>query len=55
MNKNLMDKVINSHDKEEHQMGTWLYSGSGVQGYVTSNGEYLDLRPKGDKHENASM
>ena len=49
MRKNLMDKMINSHDKEEQQSGTWLYSADGVQGYVTTDGEYLDLRPEGDK------
>ena len=52
MKKNLMHKMRNSHkqDKEEQpQSGTWLYAGNEVAGYVTSNGEYLDLRPEGDK------
>ena len=50
MRKNLMDKMRNSHDKyKQPQSGTWLYSADGVQGYVTTDGEYLDLRPKGDK------
>ena len=49
MRKNLMNKMRNSHDKEEQQSGVWLYSADGVQGYVTTDGEYLDLRPEGDK------
>ena len=50
MKKNLMDKMRNSHDKEEQpQSGTWLYSADGVQGYVTSDGEFIDMRPEGDK------
>ena len=48
MNKNLLSKMRNSHDKEEHQPGTWLYAGNEVAGYVTADGELLDLRPKGD-------
>ena len=55
MRKNLMDKMRNSHDKEEQQSGTWLYSADGVQGYVTSNGEYLDMRPKGDTNESTQV
>ena len=50
MRKNLLSKMMNSHNKdkeEQPQSGTWLYSADGVQGYVTSDGEYLDLR--GDK------
>ena len=48
MRKNLMDKMRNSHNKEEQQSGVWLYAGHEVAGYVTSDGEYLDLRAKGD-------
>lgn len=44
MRKNLMNKMRNSHDKEERQPGTWLYSADGVQGYVTSDGELIDMR-----------
>ena len=50
MNKNLLSKMRNSHNKEEQpQSGTWLYAGNEVAGYVTADGELLDLRPKGDK------
>lgn len=50
MRKNLMDKMRNSHNKEEQsQSGTWLYGGGCVQAYVTPDGQFLDLRPKGDK------
>lgn len=51
MKKNLMDKVINSRMQKNkpYQSGTWLYSADGVQGYVTPDGEFLDLRPKEDK------
>ena len=49
MRKNLMDKMISSHDKEEQQSGTWLYAGHEVAGYLTADGELLDLRPEGDK------
>ena len=55
MRKNLMNKMRNSHDKQEQQSGTWLYSADGVQGYVTTDGEYLDLRPEGDKHESTQV
>ena len=56
MRKNLMNKMRNSHDKEEQpQSGTWLYSADGVQGYVTTDGEYLDMRPKGDTNESTPM
>ena len=49
MKKNLMDKMRNSHNNnKEPQPVTWLYSADGVQGYVTSDGELLDLRPEGD-------
>lgn len=51
MNKNLMDKMMNSHNKdkeEQPQSGTWLYAGNEVAGYLTADGELLDLRPKGD-------
>ncbi|WP_185831435.1 hypothetical protein [Weissella hellenica] len=44
MKKNLLNKVINSHNKEEQHPGTWLYSADGVQGYVTSDGEFIDMR-----------
>lgn len=44
MKKNLMNKVINSHNKEVQQSGTWLYSADGVQGYVTSDGEFISMR-----------
>lgn len=54
MRKNLMNKMRNSHDKEE-QPGTWLYSADGVQGYVTTDGEYFDMRPKGDTNESTPM
>ena len=41
--------MMNSHNKDkQYQSGTWLYSADGVQGYVTTDGEYLDMRPKGD-------
>ena len=50
MRKNLMSKMMNSHNNDkEPRPGTWLYSADGVQGYVTTDGEYLDLRPEGDK------
>ena len=49
MRKNLMDKMRNSHNKEEQQSGVWLYAGHEVAGYVTADGELLDLRPEGDK------
>lgn len=56
MKKNLMDKMRNSHNKDKQpQSGTWLYSADGVQGYVTSNGEYLDMRPKGDTNESTQV
>ena len=51
MRKNLLSKMMNSHnnDKEEPpQSVTWLYSADGVQGYVTADGEFIDMRPKGD-------
>ena len=49
MRKNLMNKMMNSHNNDkEPQSETWLYSADGVQGYVTSDGEYIDLRPEGD-------
>ena len=42
-----MDKMINSHNNDtQSQSGTWLYSADGVQGYMTPDGEFLDLRPK---------
>ena len=50
MNKNLLSKMRNSHNKDkEPQSGTWLYAGNEVAGYLTSNGEYLDMIPEGDK------
>ena len=50
MRKNLMDKMRNSHNNDnDDRQGTWLYSADGVQGYVTTDGEYLDMRPEGDK------
>ena len=51
MKKNLMDKVINSRmqKNKSYQSGTWLYSADGVQGYVTPDGEFLDLRQKENK------
>lgn len=53
MRKNLMSKIMNSHNNDkEPQPGTWLYSADGVQGYVTSDGEFIDMRDtirKGDK------
>ena len=57
MRKNLLSKMMNSHnnDKQEQQSGTWLYSADGVQGYVTTDGEYLDLRPKGDTNESTQV
>ena len=40
----------NSHDKDKQpQSGTWLYAGHEVAGYLTADGELLDLRPEGDK------
>ena len=49
MRKNLMSKMMNSHDNDkEPQSGTWLYAGHEVAGYLTADGELLDLRPKGD-------
>lgn len=49
MRKNLLNKMRNSHKKDkQYQSGTWLYSADGVQGYVTPDGEFLDLRPKGE-------
>ena len=47
MRKNLMDKIMNSHNKEELQLGTWLYAGHEVAGYVTADGELLDMRQGG--------
>lgn len=45
MKKNLMDKMRNSHDKEEQsQSGTWLYAGNEIAGYVTADGEFIDMR-----------
>ena len=58
MRKNLMDKMRNSHNKdkeEQPQSGTWLYSADGVQGYVTTDGEFIDMRPKGDTNESTPM
>ena len=56
MRKNLMSKMMNSHNNNKApQSGTWLYSADGVQGYVTSNGEYLDMRPKGDTNESTQV
>ncbi|MFL2044014.1 hypothetical protein [Weissella hellenica] len=51
MKKNLMNKMISSRTQKEtiDKRGTWLYSADGVQGYVTPDGEFLDLRPKEDK------
>ena len=46
MRQNLMSKMMNSHDKEEQQSGVWLYAGHEVAGYVTADGELLDLRPE---------
>lgn len=52
MKKNLMDKMINSHDKyKQSQSGTWLYDGNEVVGYVTADDEFLDLRPKVDSND----
>ena len=51
MRKNLMDKIMNSHNKDKHsqsQSGVWLYAGHEVAGYLTADGELLDLRPEGD-------
>ena len=45
-----MSKMRNSHDKdkeEQPQSGTWLYAGHEVAGYVTADGELLDLRQGG--------
>ena len=56
MQKNLMNKMRNSHGKDKQsQSGTWLYAGHEVAGYLTSNGEYLDMRPKGDTNESTPM
>ena len=47
MRKNLMDKMRNSHNNHKQpQSGTWLYAGHEVAGYVTADGELLDLRPE---------
>ena len=47
MRKNLMNKMMNSHNNDkEPQSGTWLYAGHEVAGYVTADGELLDLRPE---------
>lgn len=49
MRKNLMDKMMNSHNKDKQsQSGTWLYAGNEIAGYVTADGELLDLRHKED-------
>ena len=56
MRKNLMNKMVSSHNKDKKpQSGTWLYSADGVQGYVTSDGEFIDMRPKGDTNESTPM
>lgn len=58
MRKNLLSKMMNSHNKdkeEQSQSGTWLYSADGVQGYVTSDGEFIDMISKGDKHEGTQV
>lgn len=48
MRKNLMNKMRNSHDNDKQpQSGVWLYAMGIAVGYVTSNGEYLDLRQRG--------
>lgn len=48
MKKNLINKMINSRMQKDKQSqsGTWLYSADGVQGYMTQDGEFLDMRPK---------
>lgn len=56
MRKNLMDKMMNSHNNDnDDRQGTWLYAGHEVAGYLTSNGEYLDMRPKGDTNESTQV
>ena len=50
MRKNLMNKMRNSHNNDKTpQTGTLLVGGHEVAGYLTADGEYLDLRPEGDK------
>lgn len=52
MKKNLMDKMINSHDKyKQSQSGTWLYASNEVAGYVTADDEFLNLRPEVDNDD----
>ena len=49
MRKNLLSKMMNSHNNDnDDRQGTWLYAGHEVAGYVTADGELLDLRHKGD-------
>ena len=51
MKKNLINKMISSRMQKEtiDKRGTWLYAGNEIAGYVTSDDEFLDLRPKEDK------
>ena len=52
MKKNLLDKMISRHRKDNHnKTGTWLYAGYEIVGYVTADDELLNLRPEVENYD----